>query len=367
MKKILGTKLKIARENIGITQDELAKAVNLSRKYISILEAGKRRPSLVTLIKFSDYLKKDLSYFLMEEEGAFAILHGYERMDRKTKRAINKFQKYCEEYLHLEAVTDHRPELAPVYTNISAERMAEEERGRLGLGNEPIKDIFSLIELGGCHVIRQPFPEESTVSGVFIYLETEGAAFSLVNCTPPLGQQVFIAAHEYCHFLKDRHSGPIIDNPDIFIDEYVSLYHPREQFAQTFANHFLMPPAKVEELIEKDIRLKQLRFEDVIYLKRYFGISSLAMMRTLRALGYLSSSKFGEYQKNDSDRFEETVFGNLSEGKRLPRRKRRVIHSARFKRLAIDAYKKKKITSEKLSELLNQDKNKILSTIREAK
>lgn len=367
MKRILGAKLRIARENAGITQDELAKAVSLSKEYISLLEAGKRRPSLVTLIKFSNYLKKDISYFLMEKEEAFTILLRNERLDRKAKAVLKRFQKYCEEYVHLEEVTGHRPELAPLYTNISAERMAEEERRRLGLGNEPIKDIFSLIELGGCHVIRQPIPEESTVSGVFIYLETEETAFALVNCTQPSGQQVFIAAHEYCHFLKDRHSGPVIDNPDIFIDEYVSLYHPREQFAQTFANHFLMPSTKVEELIEKDIRSKQLRFENVVYLKRYFGVSTLAIMRTLRALGYLSPSKFEEYQRIDSDRFEETVFGNLSEGRRLPRRKRRIILSARFKRLAINAYKRKKITSEKLSELLNQDKNKILYTLREPK
>lgn len=367
MKKILGAKLKIAREGAGITQDALAKAVNLSSEYISRLEAGKRTPSLKTLDKFSAYLKKDISYFLMEEEESYSILLRNEKLDKKGRGELKKFQKYCEEYLHLEEITGHRIELAPLYTNVSAERMAKEERRRLGLGNEPIRDIFSLIELSGCHVIRQPLPEESTVSGVFIFLETKEAAFALVNCAYSLGQQVFIAAHEYCHFLKDRHSGPIIDNPDIFIDEYVSLYHPREQFAQTFANHFLIPPTKVEEVIEKDIRLQQLRFEDIVYLKRYFGVNTLAMMRTLRGIGYLSQAKFIEYQKLDSDRYEEIVFGNLSEGRPLPRRKRRLIFSTRFKRLAVEGFQKKKITSEKLSKLLNQDKHKILSTLKESK
>jgi Zn-dependent peptidase ImmA (M78 family) len=57
------------------------------------------------------------------------------------------------------------------------------------------------------------------------------AAFALINSADTPGRQAFTATHEYCHYLKDRHEGPLIENPDVFIDEYVSLYHPREKFA----------------------------------------------------------------------------------------------------------------------------------------
>jgi Zn-dependent peptidase ImmA (M78 family) len=89
------------------------------------------------------------------------------------------------------------------------------------------------------------------LSGAFIFLEDREAAFVLINSADTPGGQAFTAAHEYCHYLKDRHEGPLIENPDVFIDEYVSLYHPREKFAQTFAACFLMPASNVRATIEK--------------------------------------------------------------------------------------------------------------------
>ena len=281
MKGILGTKLKIARENIGLTQHGLGKAVDLSSEYISLLESGKRRPSLETLTKLCDFLKKDISYFFKEKEEVFDILMSSERLDTRSRNELRKFKRHCEKYLHIEDLADRPPEVAPLYKNLSAERMAGEERRRLGLGNEPIREIFSLIELNGCHTVRQFIPEECKISGIFVFFEIKEASFTLINCALPYYEQVFVAAHEYCHFLKDRHSGPIIDNPDIFIDEYVSLYHPREKFAHTFAIRFLVPPTKINEIIEKDIQASRLKFADVLYLKRYFGTSTRLILQIL--------------------------------------------------------------------------------------
>jgi len=363
MKLIMGTKLKKAREDIGLTQEALAEAVGLSSEYISLLESGKRTPSLETLTNISEYLKKEISYFMKKKGSAFDILLGGERLDKNAKRELKKFQNYCEEYINLEELTGRRLELAPHYSHISAERMADEERCRLGLKSEPIRDILSLMELNGCRVIRQAIPEESQISGVFIHLNEKEASFALINSLQSPGEQVFTAAHEYCHFLKDRSEGPIIDNPDIFVDEFLSLYHPREKFAQAFAAQFLMPSSKVSEIIEKDFRSRNLRFEDVIYLKRYFGVSTFAMLRTLKKLGYLSTNKFEEYLQHDPGFHEEALFGNLGDERGPKRRKGRPFVSDRFRILAIKAFQKKKISAEKLSELLNQDKDKIVLLI----
>ena len=360
MKLIVGIKLKKAREDIGLTQEAFAEAVGLSSEYISLLESGKRTPSLETLTNISEYLKKEISFFVRKKGSAFDILIEGKRLDNYAKRELKKFQKYCEEYVNLEELAGRCLELAPLYSHVSAGRMADEERCRLGLKNEPIRDIFSLLELNGCRVVRQPIPEESQVSGVFIFLEEKEASFALINSIQSLGQQAFTAAHEYCHYLKDRSEGPIIDNPDIFVDEFLSLYHPREKFAQAFAAQFLMPPSKISEIVDKDLRSNKLRFEDVIYLKRYFGVSTFDMLRTLKKLGYLSVTKFEGYLENDPDFHEEALFGNLEDERRPKRVKGRIVLSDRFKTLAIKAYQKKKISVEKLSELLNQDKDKLV-------
>ena len=194
---------------------------------------------------------------------------------------------------------------------------------------------------------------------MFIFSEISESAFISVNCAQSFGKQVFTAVHEYCHYLKDRNTGPIIDNPDIFFDEYVTLYHPREIFAQTFASRFLMPPAKVKEIISKDIRTSRLSFKNVLYLKRYFGVDTQAMLRTLENLEYISRASFEEFQKFDSKAREEALFGDSREDRRQRKERGRPILSDRFKSLALEAYKKKRINLKKLGTILGKKKTNI--------
>lgn len=355
MSKTLGKKLRKARENLGISQVELARGIGLSSEFISLLEIGKRRPSLETLSALSGYLKKDIAYLLEEDEfTGFERLLQIDGLERKEREHLKKFQKFCLEYLWLEKVTDTPLALAPLYSNITPERLAKEERQRLGLGEEPIRDVFHLIEFNGLHVIRQALPEAMNISGVFVFLEDEQAAFTLINRSQPYGLQVLTAAHEYYHFLKDRFGGPIVDNPDVLVDEYLPLYHPREKFAHTFAMRFLLPPDKVQEVIEKDIQQKHLTFKEVLYLKRYFGISTLPMLYLLRELDFLSPPKFKEYQKHDAVHHEKSIFGYSTEQESLKGKRRGVLLTDRFTRLAYLAYDKRKIDKEKLNRLLKK-------------
>lgn len=57
----LGKKLKRARREMGITQEELAERANLSRAYIGYIEQGKNLPALQTLEKIAKALKIRLS------------------------------------------------------------------------------------------------------------------------------------------------------------------------------------------------------------------------------------------------------------------------------------------------------------------
>jgi len=364
MYQIIGTKIRKLREEIGLTQEELAKSVGLSNEFISFLELGQRAPRLESLSSIAKFLKKDISYFIVEREEAFSFLFKREGMNRKTKRVLKKFQNYCDNYLRLEELTRRHLDLAPLYTHITAEKMAAQERRRLGLGNEPIRDIFSLLELNGLRVLRHPVSEELKISGVFIFIELKQAAFALVNSNQSFGYQVFVAAHEYCHYLKHRYDGPVVDNPDIFVDEYLTLYHKRERFAHTFASHFLIPPEKVQEIIEKDIRVKRLNFEDILYLKRYFGVSTIALLRTLKELEYLSQTKLKEYQKLDSNHHEEELFGNMAEEMQQKKGRSRALLSDRFQNLAIEAYRKKKINKENLAIFIGADKEKLESMLK---
>jgi Zn-dependent peptidase ImmA (M78 family)/DNA-binding XRE family transcriptional regulator len=341
MDMLLGTRLRRAREEVNLSQGAFAKALGLSSEYISLLESGKRRPSFETLVKVAGFLNKNVSYFFEDKRPAFESLFDRAEADERIRKDLLKFKATCEKYLALEEQTGRRLDLAPQYARISAERLAEEERRRLGLGTEPIRDVLALCEVNGCRIIRQTLPEEARIAGIFVFDEERKAAFALVNASEPAGLQTFIAAHLYGHYLMDRADSPIVDDPDVVVEEYVSLYPPREQFAQAFASRFLVPPAKLRELIEKDLRSKSLTFDDVLFLKRYFGVSTRAMLRTLRGRGLLPEAKFEEFFKRGPEDREQEVFGGLSgQEERRSRtlfRKSRTILSDRYRLLAAEA------------------------------
>lgn len=341
MDKLLGTRLKKAREEVNLSQGAFAKALGLSSEYISLLESGKRTPSFETLQKVAAFLNRNVAYFFEDKRPAFEVLFDRPEADDRVRKDLQRFRATCDRYLALEEATGRRLELAPTYARISPERLAEEERRRLGLGNEPIRDVMALCEVNGCRIIRQTLGDEARIAGLFVFDEERKAAFALVNANEPAGLQTLIAAHLYGHYLMDRADSPIVDNPDVVVDEYVSLYSPREQFAQAFASRFLVPPEKLAELVEKDLRTRSLTFDDVLFLKRYFGVSTRAMLRTLRARGTLPEAKFEEFFRRGPEDREQEVFGSLSgQEERRARalfRKSRTIPSDRFRLLEAEA------------------------------
>jgi len=320
MGTFIPTRLKKAREDAGLTQEAFARSLGLSSEFISLLEAGKRAPSLNTLARIAAHFHRDASFFLGEKEPAFTLLFRAASLNLSPGALLEleHFQRYAEDYLRLEEATGRRLELAPLYSgNLPPGRMAAEERRRLGLGDEPIRDIFSLLERSGCRILRRPFPEDVEISGVFVFLEARNAAFALVNSAQTLCRQVFTAAHEYCHCLKDRHDAPLIDSREIFAVERSGSFKgqgAKEQFAQEFAARFLMPPAKVREVVEQEIGAgRPISFDDVLLLKRYFGVSAQAMLRTLRDLEILSAAQFEDFAALDPVAREREVFGASAE------------------------------------------------------
>jgi Zn-dependent peptidase ImmA (M78 family) len=314
---------------MGLTQEAFARSLGLSSEFISLLESGKRAPSLNTLARIATYFHRDASYFLGAKEPAFTVLFRAAAigLSPEARLELEHFQRYVEDYLRLEEATGRRPELAPLYSgNLSPERLAAEERRRLGLGDEPVRDLFALLERNGLRILRRPFPEKVEISGVFVFLEVHNAAFALINSVQTLCRQIFTAAHEYCHYLKDRHDAPLIDTQEIFNHaprsesnggrkgKSAAPNSAKEQFAQEFAAHFLMPPTKVREFVEKEYGSGlRLSYDDVLLIKRYFGTSAQAMLRALRGLDLINAAQHEDFLGLDPVAREREVFGASAE------------------------------------------------------
>ncbi|MDP2684974.1 MAG: helix-turn-helix transcriptional regulator [bacterium] len=57
-------KLKQARKESGLTQQQVAKKINMPQSYISKVEAGEQRLDIVELDVFAKLYKKTINYFL---------------------------------------------------------------------------------------------------------------------------------------------------------------------------------------------------------------------------------------------------------------------------------------------------------------
>ena len=60
--------LRKAREKAGVTQEELARKVQLTREYISLLEHGKRTPTILVFIRLARALDQSPADFIKEVE-----------------------------------------------------------------------------------------------------------------------------------------------------------------------------------------------------------------------------------------------------------------------------------------------------------
>lgn len=62
----LGTRIRSLRKSMGLTQQNLADGVGVSRIYIQALESGRRTPSMKLLSKLADNLKATMSDLMLD-------------------------------------------------------------------------------------------------------------------------------------------------------------------------------------------------------------------------------------------------------------------------------------------------------------
>ena len=72
---LLGIRMRNKRKKLHITQMDLAETTNLSVPYISLVENGRKKPSLDAILKISEALDLSLDYLLLGIESKESHLH----------------------------------------------------------------------------------------------------------------------------------------------------------------------------------------------------------------------------------------------------------------------------------------------------
>lgn len=353
--KFIGQRLREARELFGWTQEEAAKRLGITREYLSLLEAGKRRLPMRLLAKAAELYGRPESWFygIGDPVGSLQMLLRKTEeasLSEETKRQLVKFAHLCEEIANLRKLLNHPVPELPTYP-VTKERLEEQahqaaraERERLGLDDDPAPNLADILETHGIPVIRLPMTEE--VSGAMAY-DAEMGGFILVNAEKPPTHQLWTVAHEYGHLLKDRQQG--FNLPEMVRETDGEGDAKRvwaEVFANRFATHFLMPEETVRRLVES-VSSKPLTAWRLIELRRTFGVSYAALLYRLKELGYLTEREFEKWKQEKLMALEQFIFGEPKTSTREEFRTSKVLWE-----LTVEAAMKGEITLSYAAEVL---------------
>ena len=270
----LGRQLRAAREARGLSQQVVADTLGVPRTAVTHIEAGSRSVSTLELTKLAECYRHPVSHFFEDagedhEEDVLVALHrtvpGLEH-SADVREQVDRCLALCREGIVLQGLLGlgHRPG-PPVYdirvprtvgeAVMQADRIADEERRRLNIGNAPLADVSEQIGSQGIWASSIELPDY--MSGIFLRHPSVGLVI-LVNASHPRGRKRFSYAHEYAHALLDR--GGMVS-----VSSTSNSFELLEKRANAFAAAFLMPRNGVSEVLRSLDKGLPSRHEQTIF------------------------------------------------------------------------------------------------------
>lgn len=354
----LGERLRVARNNAGVTQELAAATIQVKRPTLVAIEQGKRRVKPEELTQLADLYQVSCGSLLRQEAVHLDIRPQF-RMTQDTAKktdeltASRTLQKLVSSYVELERKLD-KPlrvaypaeyPLARGQLSEQAEDLALQVRHRLGLGLAPIANIMTLLqdELQ-IRLFIHPLP--SKISGVFVY-HPELAASIMVNAKHPKTRQALSAAHELAHFYTRRNVTEVSWIDSDFGEVGAILY---ERFANLFAMAFLMPSTAIRRYYQDIVRDQgQFTARDLLFLKGHFYVSLEAITRRLENLGILPTGKFELLKERGIYQLSKGILGEDS-------LECHTLNLPRHVLLAVEAYQQELVSEGQLADMFDLDR-----------
>jgi transcriptional regulator with XRE-family HTH domain len=92
-RRILATRLKEAREYLALSQDEVAKWLNLPRSAISLIETGQRKVDAIELKKLAEIYQRPIGYFTGEEGAPAPLPEAVQHLARAAAKLTDQDRK----------------------------------------------------------------------------------------------------------------------------------------------------------------------------------------------------------------------------------------------------------------------------------
>lgn len=312
-----GERLRVAREGANVTQAAAAQAIGVARTTVVAIEQGERRIRMNELQKLAKLYGTSVNALLRREAVHVDLAPRFRKLDGNHEGTADaaellanlaKAEVELENLLGIQRVRNYPPERPILQGDVSvqAEHDAAELRQRLGLGNAPITDIVTLLEMEmGVRVYIRRF--DGRISGLFAYDEALGACM-LLNANHPRDRRAQTAGHETGHLVSTRRQ------PEI-LHQHEEENSREERYANAFARALLTPTrAVMQKFQEVTAGSDRLSRRQVIVLAHFFGVSREAIVRRLEQLELVKPETWDWFQSNGgiTDDQARQVLGDLA-------------------------------------------------------
>ena len=364
----IGHQLKAAREELGYTQGELGRAVELGREAIGHIEDSSRTVKVGELCNIARELMRPITYFLTDEESEELAVVAYRGSQapttevRRTELWLRQRMADLGELHYLfgpgQNGETNVAELRGGPVQQRAARAATEQRKLLGIEQEPIGDLCDLIEDGlGMPVFGRKAGTDTDFCGLLLFDPRDHSAAMLVNASISYtSRRRFTIAHELGHYLWKVALQDF--SPDVLFWSATGEAEDsdEERFANAFAAHFLAPADATKSFVAAG-ELDMSDAECIMQVAAHFGLSFQATTYRLQALGLIGAEVGDALREATSPtalrsfRREWEPFAEMSH---------------LFRRMVIDAYFEDLLSAGRCAEMLDMTAAEFIESIDEA-
>ncbi|HVK55165.1 MAG TPA: ImmA/IrrE family metallo-endopeptidase [Burkholderiales bacterium] len=381
----LGRRIRSARETCGLTQEQLGDITGLSRMAINQIEAGGRSVTSLELDRIAYAVGRDIKAFFEEafvEQDALAALFRSDAQlanQAELLRALQDSLALGREVTNLEHLLgiDRAQLLAAAYEMPTprsrwdaiqqGQKVANEERQRLGLGVSPIGDLAELLESQGVRTGLVSLPDN--ISGLTLS-DNKIGMFVVINCDHAVLRRRFSLAHEYAHVLIDRdrfgalsrveNRGDLLEvRANAFAAEFLAPTEGILQFVQAIGKGgasrsqvALFDEADVVQVEQRAVPGSQdIQLYDVVLLSHHFNVSRVSIIYRLRNLKLIDETELQRLLDKERTGNGKALADFLSAGEPTEAKEDRDDFRRRFLGLALETYRREEITRSKFFEL----------------
>lgn len=271
--------LKLVREARGLTQSELARRSGIAQGTISKYEKGLVFPSEGQILGLAGALDFPPEFFADTQTRPAGVMYRTRTLRSAKREAHVRARLNLARLVARKLLEDIDVDVVSRFPDPDAvfddpDQAAAELRRAWSVPSGPIESVTELIELAGGVVVHCDFGTDQAIAA-YMHPLGDSIRWFFVNAQVQAGDRVrFSLAHELAHAVL--HEGAL--TPDTRIAETES---------NRFAGALLLPADE----FRRDLPRGRLRLEDLIELKRRWGVSTQTLAMRARQIDAISADE----------------------------------------------------------------------------